>query len=92
MKSNIQIPATLFFQMVLYIMDHEDPSHTMYQTIMAEVDRKIEALRRHDLYTLYKSAHTQEEKETARQKYLDAVGIEDSFRWEHHTSYDKKQL
>ena len=81
MKEKVQIPATLFCQMALYIMDHEDISDSRYQMIKAGIDRKMEAMQRHELYTMYKSANMFEEKETARQKYLDAAGISPSFRW-----------
>ena len=81
MKEKVQIPATLFYQMALYIMDHEDISDSRYQMIMAGIDRKMEAMHRHELYTIYKSANTFEEKEAARQKYLHTAGITSSFRW-----------
>ena len=81
MKEKIQIPAMLFHQMVLYIMDHEDTSDRRYQTIMAGIDRKMENLRRHDLYTAYKLASTVEEREAARQQYLDTTGMHPSFQW-----------
>ena len=81
MKEKVQIPATLCGQMVLYIMDHEDISDSRYQAIMTGIDRKMKAIHRHELYTMYKSANTFEEKEAARQKYLHTVGITSSFRW-----------
>ena len=35
----------------------------------------------HENYTKYKTAPTAEEREKARQEYLDAKGIHPSFRW-----------
>ena len=42
---------------------------------------KMEALARRDLYTKYKTAPTEEEREKARQEYLEKVGMHRSFRW-----------
>lgn len=35
----------------------------------------------HDTYTKSKTASTEEEREEARQDYLDAVGMHPDFRW-----------
>ncbi len=34
-----------------------------------------------ELYTKYKTAPTEEEKEKARKEYLDRRGVPESFRW-----------
>lgn len=49
----------------------------MYEIVMSKIQRMVE----HDLYTTYKTAATEEEKEKARQRYLDEKGIPASFRW-----------
>lgn len=36
---------------------------------------------RHELYAKYKTALTPEEREEARQRYLDERGIPQSYRW-----------
>jgi hypothetical protein len=41
----------------------------------------LDALVRHELYEKYKTAPTEEEREKARQEYLDRRGVPDSFRW-----------
>ena len=81
MTEKVQIPTMLFFQMALYIMDHEDANDKMYKAIMDGVDRKMEALHRHNRYTVYKCADNPQEREQARQEYLDSAGILSSFRW-----------
>ncbi len=45
------------------------------------VDAKVHAHVRRGLYTAYKTAQTSEEREQARQAYLDEVGIPTSYRW-----------
>ena len=40
-----------------------------------------EAMMRHDLYSLYKSGADEEIRAKARQEYIDAIGLSDSFRW-----------
>lgn len=81
MKGKVQIPVLLFSQMILYIMNHEDPSDLMYKKIMQGIEQKMEAVHRHNLYTMYKTEHDPENKELARQQYLDSVGISSCFRW-----------
>ena len=45
------------------------------------LEEKMEAMVRRDLYTKYKTAPTEEEREKARQGYLEKVGMHRSFRW-----------
>lgn len=42
---------------------------------------KLDAMERNQLYTKYKIAKSEEEKEQAMKKYLDKRGISESFRW-----------
>ena len=41
----------------------------------------VTAMSDRELYKKYKTAETEEEREEARQKYLDSRGIPESFRW-----------
>ena len=45
------------------------------------LEEKMEAMVRRELYTKYKTAPTEEEREKSRQEYLDRKGIPESFRW-----------
>ena len=45
------------------------------------LEEKMEAMVRRDLYTKYKTAPTEEEREKYRQEYLEKKGIPESFRW-----------
>ena len=49
--------------------------------IREELNKKLESLALHETYTKSKTADSEEEREEARQQYLDARGIRRSFRW-----------
>ena len=44
-------------------------------------EQKLEAMARHDMYSLYKSGANEEIRGKARQDYLNAVGLLDSLQW-----------
>lgn len=45
------------------------------------LEKKLDAMVMRELYTKYKTALTEEEKEKARKEYLDRRGVPESFRW-----------
>ena len=45
------------------------------------LEQKLDALVRHELYAKYKTAPSAEEREQARQEYLDRRGVFPDFRW-----------
>ena len=49
--------------------------------IRSGLQEKLEAMVKRELYTRYKTAGTPEEREKARQEYLEKVGIPENFRW-----------
>lgn len=69
---NVQIPYDLFLALLQYHLmmddDYEDE-------IRHGLEQKLEAMVRHELYAKYKTALTPEEREEARQRYLDERGI-----------------
>ena len=75
---NVQIPYNLFLALLQYHLmmddDYEDE-------IRHGLEQKLEAMVRHELYAKYKTALTPEEREEARQRYLDERGIPQSYRW-----------
>ena len=77
MKS-VQISRELFFNLVKYHLVGMDD---VLPDIQKGLNEKMEAMLNHKIYTEYKAAPTKEERERARQKYLDYCGIPDSFRW-----------
>jgi hypothetical protein len=75
---NIQISEQLFFALLKYhLMDMED----VLPEIRKGLEMKMEAMVKRELYTKYKTAPTERERENARQEYLDKVGAHRDFRW-----------
>lgn len=74
----IKIPEDLFCDLYLYhVIGSDEPG----ARIKAELERKMAALQRHDIYTKYKTARDEADREEVRQKYLDSAGIQRDFRW-----------
>ena len=75
---NVQISSQLFFNLIrFHLLEMEE----VLPEINKDLEQKIEALARRELYTKYKTAPTEEEREKARQEYLDKVGMHRDFRW-----------
>ena len=75
---NVQISEDLFFLLLKYHLANIDE---VLPEIQKGLEKKLEMLVRRDLYTKYKTAPTEEEREQARQEYLDKVGLHRNFRW-----------
>ena len=56
-------------------------SSVLEESISKGIEDKFDALLKHELYTKYKTAPTEEQKEQARKEYLEKVGILEGFRW-----------
>ena len=77
MKS-VQIPYELFVDLVLYHLKDEDD----YQDdIRQGLSQKLDAMLNRQLYSQDKTAPTEEQREQARQEYLDRRGVPQSYRW-----------
>ena len=69
---NVQISEELFFALLKYhLVEIED----VLPEIKKGLEDKLEAMVRRDLYTKYKTAPNEEEREKARQEYLEKVGM-----------------
>ena len=75
---NVQISEELFIVLLKYHLVEIDD---VLPDIKKGLEEKLEAMVRRDLYTKYKTASTEEEREKARQEYLEKVGMHRSFRW-----------
>ena len=75
---NVQIPYDLFVALVEYHLGYDDKYE---DEVRQGLEQKLDSLVRHELYAKYKTAPTQEERENARQEYLEKRGVPDSFRW-----------
>ena len=75
---NIQIPEQLFVSLVKYhLLDKGDDAEAIKKGLMDKMDSISMRL----IYSKYKTAPTEEEKQKARQEYLDKRGVPNSFRW-----------
>ena len=75
---NVQISYKLFVALVEYHLAYDDD---YAEEIHQGLEQKLDALVRHELYAKYKTAPTAEEREQARQAYLDKRGVFPDFRW-----------
>ena len=75
---NVQIPYELFFQILQYFLMENYESE---EIIRQGLERKLDTMVNRELYSKYKTAPTEEEREKSRQEYLDRRGIPESFRW-----------
>ena len=74
----VQISEDLFLSLIKYhILEH----HNDEEKIVKMLKEKYYSIVNRNLYTKYKTAPTEEEREKALQKYLDKKGIHSDFRW-----------
>lgn len=78
---NVQIPYELFADLVLYRLKGEDD---LDEDIRRGLEQKLDAMLNRQLYSQYKTAPTEEQRERARQEYLDRRGVPQSYRWTTH--------
>ena len=77
----IQIDFDFFEDLYIYAARHAEPDDLLYKRITMAVRKKLEALMKHELYSLYKAGASDEIRKKARDEYLDAAEIMESFRW-----------
>ena len=75
---NVQIPQELFVALLHY---HLSGKNEYEEVIEQSLEQKLDAMLQHELYAQYKTAPTEEQREQARQEYLDRRGVPESFRW-----------
>ena len=82
MKKKVQIDYELFLSIAKYFaIQDENYKKELEEIIVKEVNEKLDKLVLHDLYTKSKQAPTNEEREQARQEYLNKKGIHEDFRY-----------
>lgn len=77
---NVQIPLETFVALCKVHLMGVDDKDTL-QAVKTSLEGKLDALIKHDTYTAYKTAESPQEREKARQEYLDRVGVPQDFRW-----------
>ena len=78
MQKNVQISYELFIDLIKFHLFGFDENEAK---IRMDLKRKLNPMCARELYTKYKTAGTDAEREEARQKYLDSRGIPEDFRW-----------
>ena len=81
MPKTIQIDFDLFEDLYVYAARHAEPDDLQFRRISTAVKKKLDALMRRTLYSLYKAGVSEEIREQAREEYLDAAGILEAFQW-----------
>ena len=74
---NVQIPYDLFWALLQHHLMKEDGYE---EEIQQSLEQKLDAMVNRQLYSQYKTAPTEEQREKARQEYLDRRGVPQSFR------------
>lgn len=75
---NIQISEELFFELLKY---HLAGQEDCLSQIQRGLEEKMDSMVKRQLYTTYKTASTEKEREKARQEYPDKIGMNQDFRW-----------
>lgn len=83
---NIQITQELFIKLIQYFYSEEigydnEELFDLEREIKSEIQKKLDKVSMRSRYTAYKTAPTEQEREEARNKYLDEKEIPASFRW-----------
>ena len=74
----VQISEDLFLSLIKYhILEYTNDK----EKIVKELQQKFDSVVNRNLYTKYKTASSEEEREKARQEYLNRKGMHSSFRW-----------
>lgn len=81
----IRIDYDLFVDLYVYACRHPESGDLQFERLCSGAKRKLEAMMRHDLYTLYKTGASQEERAKARREYLDAIGLPGCWQWTDET-------
>ena len=74
---NVQISQELFMKLLRYHLLDDDSCTEEVKNGLEQKNAMVER----ELYTKSKTAPTEEEREKARQEYLDRRGIQADFRW-----------
>lgn len=75
---NVQISEELFYALLKY---HLLGAEEYQPEIQKGLEDKLDSMVKRQLYSTYKTAPTEEQREKARQEYLDKVGVKQDFRW-----------
>lgn len=83
-EKQVQMPMSfLMGTFVLFekILSGEEIYAAEVEPLQKQIEEKIEAMKRREVYTASKISETPEEREAARKKYIKETGIPESYRW-----------
>ncbi|MDO4168679.1 MAG: complexin-2 [Lachnospiraceae bacterium] len=75
---NVQISLELFMKLLRF---HLIEDNTCADDVKRGLEQKMNTMVERELYTRFKTAPSEEEREKARQEYLDRRGMQVDFRW-----------
>lgn len=78
---NVQIEIALLIDVCEYLIRHPENGEEQYERIRQGIQKKINSLLRHELYTIYKTGATADVRSKAREEYLEAIGLQRSYQW-----------
>lgn len=95
MGRNVQIPTELWEQLCrFHLQNHELDDFEvdeLWQSIERGIRTKLESQQRRETYSQYKTAGSADQREVARQQYLDQRGVPGSFRWSQQYEEQRKK-
>lgn len=74
MSDNVQISKQLFMWCYLIVVENNEDEKLKKMT-SKELERKFNSIVKRDLYTKYKTETNAEEREKAKKKYLEKIGL-----------------
>jgi len=85
-SKKIQISMDMFldvYKLILALQDYDLDIYTkeIANRLEGQISAKLDAMQKREAYTTYKAGDTDEEKERARQKYLDMIGMHKDWRY-----------
>lgn len=95
MTKTVQISAELWEQICQFHLHGHDLEEwevdELWSSIEHGIRMKLEAQQRRASYTQYKTGETADQREAARQQYLDQRGVPSSFRWSQRYEEERKK-
>lgn len=80
-EKQIQVPELLYNQMAAYCLIEDMRTPELLEQIKKGVYDKLDRKTNHEIYTRYKTAATEEQREKARKEYLNRIGLSEDFQW-----------
>lgn len=85
-EKQVQIPFKTFVGLLALTDDlingyDDDIDIDKVKEFYKVLNNKLDAMLKREIYTKYKTAPTEEEREKARIEYLEKIGINKDFRW-----------